>query len=188
MAGFGRGASILISIIIGVVILPIIGIKGLFSIVLIGFIANYLTVNSQRSYINGVIAGAIVGFIVFIFGFFASPTLPDIPSIATSEMISLELSGLFTLTVGFIVLIASCAVFGAIGGAIVQKLLKKESETKKYKKRNAPQKSFINKLVALSKNKSQKSFNGKPRRDLNRNKRKKNFNDKPRRTLKRHKY
>ncbi len=195
MAGLGRGAAILISVIIGLIILPILGIKGLFCMVIIGFIANYLTVDSQRSYIIGTIAGGIIGLIVFMFGFFASPTLPYTPSISTSKMISLQLGGLFTLLLGFILLIGVCAGLGAVGGAIVQKLFKKKAETgrysegyqrrntQEYKKRNIPQKSFINKLMALTKNKSQKRFNSKPRRDLNKNRRRKSFNDKPKRTL-----
>ena len=188
MVSFDRRTAILISVMVGIIILPFIGIKGLFSIIVIGFIANYLTVDKQRNYIIGAAAGGIIGIIVFLFGFFATPTLPDIPSISTSKLISLELQGLFTLVLGFFALVISCTAFGAIGGAIVQKLFKKESSTEKYnkqyKKTNKPLKSFITKLIALNGNKSKKSFNGKPRRNLNKNKRRKSFNDKPRKSLK----
>ena len=187
MVSFDRRTAILISVMVGIIILPFIGIKGLFSIIVIGFIANYLTVDKQRNYIIGAAAGCIIGIIVFLFGFLATPTLPDIPSISTSKLISLELQGLFTLVLGFFALVISCTSFGAVGGAIVQKLFKKESSTEKYnkqyKKTNKPQKSFITKLIALNGNKSQKSFNGKPRRNLNKNKRRKSFNDKPRKSL-----
>lgn len=187
MAGFGRGAAVLISVMIGLIILPFLGIKGLFSIIIIGFIANYLTVHGQRSYLVGAIAGGIIGLIVFICGFFVSPVLPDLPSLSSSKMIKLELGGLFTLTLGFFLLIIVCTGFGAIGGAIVQKIFKKEFEDGRYnegyKKRNKPQKSFINKLMALNRNKSQKRFNSKQRRSLNKNKHRKSFNDKPRRNL-----
>ena len=161
MAGFGRGAAILISIIIGIIILPFLGIKGLFSIVIIGFIANYLTVHSQRSYKVGGVAGGIIGFIVFIYGFFVSPTLPDLPHISSHKMISLELGGSFTLILGFVILVVTCTAFGVIGGAIVQKVFKKKSETKKYEKRTKTGRH-------KKKTKSPKSFNDKPRRTLNR--------------------
>ncbi len=125
MAGFGRGAAILISAVLGAVILPILGISGIFSLILIGFIANYLTVPNQRSYKVGGVAGAIAGFLIFIYGFFISPQLPDLPGISGFEMIGLTLGGLFTLFLGFVILIAVSAMFGSMGGWIVDKILKK---------------------------------------------------------------
>lgn len=153
MAGFGRGAAILISVILGAVILPILGIGGIFALIIIGFVANYLTVHNQRSYKVGGIAGAILGFLIFIYGFFVSPQLPDLPSTSGFQMISLELGGLFTLLLGFIILIAVSAAFGCIGGAIAEKILKKRPKMPaKHEK----------------KNKSHKRVNDKPRRSLNR--------------------
>ncbi len=191
MAGFGRGAAILISVMVGLIILPFIGIKGLFSIVLIGLLANYLTVNNQRSYIIGAAAGGLIGLIVFIYGFFVSPVLPDLPSISSSKMIKLELGGLFTLIMGFLVLVVACAGFGAIGGAVVQKIFKKKPETERYtkteryKKQDKPQKSinYYLKLI-LNKNKPQKRFNNTHQRTLNKNRNQRSFNNKPRRNLK----
>ena len=185
MTGFGRGAAILISIMIGLIILPFLGIKGLFAIVIIGFISNYLTVDTQRSYKIGAIAGCIIGLIVFIYGFFISPTLPDLPSLSSSKMIKLELGGLSTLILGFLVLIIACTGFGAIGGAVVQKIFKKKPKTENYKKRDTPKKSFNNYLkLILNKNKHQKRFNNGSGRTLSRNKNQKSFNNKPRRNLK----
>lgn len=185
MAGFGRGTAILISVIIGIIILPFLGIKGIFSIIIIGFIANYLTIHSQRRYKIGAIAGCIIGLIVFIYGFFISPTLPDLPSLSSSKMIKLELGGLYTLILGFLVLITACTGFGAIGGAVVQKIFKKKSETERHKKRDKPQKRFNYYLnLILNKNKHQKRFNNGSRRTLSRNKNQKSFNNKPRRSLK----
>ena len=154
MAGFRRGAAILISIILGVVILPILGINGIFSLVIIGFIANYLTVRNQRSYKVGGIAGGILGVLIFIYGFFVSPQMPNLPGISGFDMISLALSDLFTLILGFILLILVSIAFGSIGGIIAQKILKKRREISKNDKR---------------KPKNQKKFsNDKPRRSLSR--------------------
>ena len=167
MTGFIKGAAVLISILIGLIILPFLGIKGLFAMVVIGFIANYITIDSQRSYKIGAAAGFIIGIIVFIYGFFVSPVLPDIPDISGFKMLQLKLNGLLTLLLGFIVLIAVCTGFGAIGGAIVQKLFKKKPENRKPKEKRAPKKSFNSKSrMTLKKNKSQKKFNSK-RRTLN---------------------
>lgn len=191
MAGFGRGAAVLISIMVGLIILPFIGIKGLFSIILIGFLANYLTVDNQRSYMVGAVAGGVIGLIVFIYGFIVSPVLPDLPSLSSSKMFKLEMGGLFTLLMGFLVLVITCTGFGAIGGAIVQKLFKKKNKTEKYtkteryKKRDKPQKSFNDYLkLILDKNKGKKSFNNRSGRTLSRNKNQRSFNNKPRRNLK----
>ncbi|MEN6553927.1 MAG: hypothetical protein ABFC34_13695 [Methanobacterium sp.] len=185
MAGFGRGAAILISIMVGLIILPLLGIKGLFAIVIIGFIANYLTVNNQRGYLIGAIAGGAIGLIVFICGFFVSPVLPDLPTLSSSKMIKLELWGLSTLLIGFFVLIVTCTGLGAIGGAIVQKIFTKKSETEKYKKRDKPQRNFNKYLkLILNRNKHPKNFNNRSGKTLGRNKRQKSFNNKPRRSLK----
>lgn len=185
MVEFNKGIAILVSVMIGLIILPLLGIKGLFAIVIIGFIANYLTVDKQRSYLIGAIAGGIIGLIVFICGFFASPVLPDIQSLPSSKMFKLQMQGLFTLTMGFFLSVIVCTGFGAIGGTVVQKIFKKKDENEKYEKRNKPQRSFNNYLkLILNKNKTQKRFNNGSGRTLNKNKHSRSFNSKPRRNLK----
>lgn len=132
MARLGMGAAVLISVILGVILLSVMGISGIFSLIIIGFVATYLTAPSQRSYKAGGFAGIILGFLIFIYGLFISPTLPiDPPSLSFSTMISLELSGIFNLILGFVVSILVCYLFGSIGGLTAQKVLKKE--TKEYK-------------------------------------------------------
>lgn len=129
MAKLSIGAAILISIILGVILLSILGIGGIFTLVITGFVATYLTAPEKRSYKAGGIAGAILGVLIFIHGLFISPTLPiDPPSISSFTWISLELSGIFTLILGFIVLILICYLFGSIGGLIAQKVFKNEAK------------------------------------------------------------
>lgn len=184
MAGFSRETAIIISIMLGLIILPFLGIKGLFAIVIIGFIANYLTVDSQRGYKIGAIAGCIIGLIVFMYGFFVSPVLPDLPTLSSAKMTKLELGGLYTLIMGFFVLVIACTGFGTIGGALAQKLFKKKTETENHKKRDKPQKSlsYYLKLI-LNENKSQKNFNNIPKRALGNNNIRRSFNDKPKKAL-----
>ncbi len=152
MAGFGRGAAILLSVVLGAVILPILGIGGIFSLIIIGFVANYLTVRNQRSYKVGGIAGGILGFLIFIYGFFVSPQLPDLPNISGFQMISLELGGLFNLLLGFIILIVVSAAFGCLGAWIAEKILKKRPKAS---------------TKHVRKTKSHKKVNNKPKRTLN---------------------
>ncbi len=183
MVGFNRGAAVLVSVMIGLIILPLLGIKGLFAIVIIGFIANYLTVTNQRSYLIGAVTGGIIGLIVFICGFFASPVLPDVHTLSSSKMFKLQMQGLFTLTMGFFLLVIVCTGFGTIGGAVVQKIFKNKKEDEKYK--NTSQRSFNKYLkLILNRNKGPKRFNNGSGKTLNKNKHPKSFNSKPRRTLK----
>lgn len=153
MAKLGIGASIFISVILGIIFLSILGISGIFSLIIIGFVATYLTAPSQRSYKAGGIAGIILAFLIFIYGLFISPTLPvSPPSISSFTWISLELSGFLNLILGLIISIAVCFLFGSLGGLIAQKILKKE----------------IIKTESHTRNNSKPKSNKKPRRSLNR--------------------
>jgi hypothetical protein len=152
MARFSMGAAILTSVLLGVILLSILGISGIFSLIILGFVATYLTAPNQRSYKAGGIAGIILGALIFIYGLFISPTLPiDPPTLSSFTMINLEISGFFTLILGLIISIVICYLFGSIGGLIAHKILKKEtkkpkthvrkkSNERKYK--NAPQRSL----------------------------------------------
>jgi hypothetical protein len=105
-----------------------------------GFIATYLTVESQRSYKVGGIAGGILGILLFIFSFFTPPQLPyDLPNVLDFGL-GLAIGGIFTLILGFIVSIIVCYALGSLGGYIAMKILKKETKEKKYK--NPPNKRF----------------------------------------------
>jgi hypothetical protein len=160
MAKMSMGAAILLSVILGTVLISIFGISIIFSLIILGFIATYLTVSSQRSYKVGGIAGGILGIMIFIFGFFASPQLPNLPDLSGFQMIGLALGGLFTLILGFILSVLICVLFGSIGGIIAQKILKKPVEkSRKYQQRNMGQRGFKN-----------KKHNKMPRRNLNRKK------------------
>ncbi len=104
----------------------------MFSLVIMGFIATYLTVENQRSYKVGGIAGGVLGIILFVFSFFTPPELPyNLPNVLDFG-ISLAVGGLFTLILGFIVSIIVCYALGSLGGYIAMKMLKNETKPKKY--------------------------------------------------------
>ncbi len=153
MAKLGVGASIFISVILGIIFLSILGVSGIFSLIIIGFVATYLTAPSQRTYKAGGIAGIIIAFLIFIYGLFISPNLPvNPPSISSFTWISLELSGFLNLILGLIVSIIVCFLFGSLGSFAAQKLLKKE----------------IVKPKAHTRENSKSEPNKKSRRSLNR--------------------
>jgi hypothetical protein len=129
MARLAIEASISISIVLGVILFSILGISGILSLIIIGFVATYLTVSSQRSYKTAGTAGIIFGILIFIYSLFIYPTLPvDPPSLSTSILIGLELNGIFTLILGLIVSLLICFLLGAAGGLIAQKILKEKIE------------------------------------------------------------
>lgn len=155
MAKFGADSAIIINVILGYILLYIIGISGAYSVIIIGFLATYLTVPEERSYKIGGITGGILGFLVFICGFFI-PELPyDLNSLSGFQTLTFQLNGIFSLILAFIFFMFICILFGLIGGKIAQKILKKESikpgDTKYHKRKK------IN------------SKNKRPRRTLKRN-------------------
>lgn len=140
MAKYDINGAILLSVILGSILLVLFGISGVFSLIIMGFIATYLTVESQRSYKVGGIAGGILGLLLFVFSFFTPPQLPyELPN-ALDFGISLAIGGIFTLFLGFIVSIIVCYALGSLGGYIAMKLLKKETKEKRYK--NPPNERF----------------------------------------------
>ncbi len=153
MAKYTMGESIIISIIIGSILLYLLGISGVFSLFIIGFIATYLTVESERSYKVGGIAGAFLGIILFIFSFLTPPDLPyDL-----DFSVSLAMGGIITLGLGFILLILICYVFGSLGGLFAEKMLKKRIKTRKYGN-NMNQRKFKNKKPKKANKSLQRSY------------------------------
>lgn len=157
MARFGADTAIIINVILGYILLYILGISGIYSVIIVGFLSTYLTVSKERSYKIGSVTGGILGFLVFIFGFF-TPSLPyalnDLPG---SLIVSMQLNGIFNLILAFILFMFICVLFGSIGGKIAQKILKKES--------NKPVESKYHTRKKMS---SKRSKNKRPRRTLHR--------------------
>lgn len=155
MAKLGIEAATAISVILGVILLSILGISGIFTLLILGFVATYLTKPNERTYKSGGIAGIILALLIFIYGLFISPILPITPpSLSLDIMINLQLSGLFNLVLGLIFSVLICYLFGSLGGLTAQKILKKKikkpedyhkrSFNKKPKKKKLLNKSFKN--------------------------------------------
>ncbi|MBI5680793.1 MAG: hypothetical protein HZC47_07875 [Methanobacterium sp.] len=158
MDRFSANSAIIINVILGYILLYILGISGAYSVIIVGFLATYLTVSTERSYKVGGVAGGILGFMVFIFGFFM-PSLPyTLNSLSSSQTISLQLNGIFNLMLAFILFMIICVLFGLIGGKIAQKILKKE-----------PKKSNKTKYHTRNRMNSKNSKNKRPSRTLKRN-------------------
>lgn len=126
------GESIIISVVIGSILLYLLGISGIFSLIIMGFIATYLTNESQRSYNVGGIAGAFLGVVLFAFSFLTPPDLPYNLDFSINFLIG----GFFTLGLGFVVLLLACFIFGSLGGLIAVKILKKRVKPKNYERNN----------------------------------------------------
>lgn len=133
MAKYDISGAVLLSVIIGSILLILLGISGVFSVIIMGFIATYLTVENQRSYKVGGIAGSVLGFLLFVFSFFTPPELPyELPNILDFG-VSLAIGGIITLILGFIVSIIVSYALGSLGGFIAMKMFKKETREKGYK-------------------------------------------------------
>jgi hypothetical protein len=136
MANYSMRTAVLISIIIGV-ILPYIGIGGIFNLIIMGFIATYLTAPEESSYKVGGIATGILGILLSLLSFFTPPELPyELPSPLTLGL-GVALSGIIYLIVGIILSVAIFVAMGLIGGFIADKLFgKKEVQPKRVSKEN----------------------------------------------------
>lgn len=172
MAKYTMGESIIISVVLGSIFLFILGklfgISGISILIVMGFIASYITVEAQRSYKVGGISGAFLGIILFIFSFLTPPSLPyslDFNAVFT-------VSGLFNLGLFFIISMVIFFIFGAMGGLIAEKLLKKSTIPKKEAHKRY--KSSGSKYMPAP------GFKERPRRKI-----KSRNPKKPRRTLKR---
>ncbi|MCE7698644.1 MAG: hypothetical protein K8E24_007345 [Methanobacterium paludis] len=131
MAKYSIESAVTISIVVGL-ILNFINLGGMFAIVVIGFIATYLTVPEKSSYKIGCIAAFSFGILKFLYGFLTPPTLPYDLSIYSAGL-GLAASGFITLIFGFIVFALIYIILGAIGGLIVDFLFSKKTHKKKPK-------------------------------------------------------
>jgi Na+-transporting methylmalonyl-CoA/oxaloacetate decarboxylase gamma subunit len=139
MPNFDVEIAILISISLGLV-LAFLNIGGIFALILVGFVATYLTTPEYADYKVGALSAALLSFIYFIYNFFAPPQLPyQLPSPLVLGL-GYAIEGIFTLMVGLILSLLIYGFMGAIGGYIAQKLFKPEKETKPPKKKKLKKK------------------------------------------------
>ncbi|MGZ7044562.1 MAG: hypothetical protein ACXVHM_08205 [Methanobacterium sp.] len=129
MVKLGKGTAIIISVMIGIILLYLFGINGIFALVVLGFAATYLTTPGDRSYKIGGFAGIILAILIFVIELFIWPPLPvNPPTIPASVMTGLQLTGIFELIFGLIFTMVIFFLFGALGGVLAQKIFKEKVE------------------------------------------------------------
>jgi hypothetical protein len=118
MAKYSMEISIIISIVAGLIIsnIPIVGIRGMLSIVIVGFIASYFTEPEKTSAMVGATAGVVMAVILLIISFLSPPDLPYTLPSATSLGISAMANEFFILLLGIILTVLIYAFLGLVGG------------------------------------------------------------------------
>ncbi|MEN6328831.1 MAG: DUF5518 domain-containing protein [Methanobacteriaceae archaeon] len=118
MAKYSMETSIIISIVAGLIIsnIPIVGIRGLFSIIIVGFVASYLTVPEKTSYKVGALAGLVMAVISLAISFLSPPDLPYTLPSATSLGVAAMANEFFVLILGIIMSFLIYGFLGALGG------------------------------------------------------------------------
>jgi hypothetical protein len=122
-----------ISFLLGL-ILPSIGLGGVSSLVVMGFVATFLTKEEITSTMVGGIATGIFCVIFFFYGFLTTPTLPYVLPNPLTLGIFVALSGVFNLILSLIVSLIIYCAFGLLGGFIAMKFFVQEKEKKKKSK------------------------------------------------------
>lgn len=132
MPNFDVELAILTSIILGF-ILAFFNIGGIFALVLVGFVAVFLTNDDEANYKIGAMAAGALYLIYFVIGLFISPSLPyQLPSPLVIG-VSYAFEGLFNLILGLIVGLIIYGLLGAIGGYFADKLFKPQDKPKRPK-------------------------------------------------------
>lgn len=141
MANFSIESAIVISFIIGL-ILPQVGIGGIVSLIVMGFVATYLTKPEKTSAKIGAIATGVFCVFFFFFGFLTPPTLPYVLPNPLTLGLLVPISGIFNLILGLIVSLIIYGGFGLLGGYLAVKFFMEKKETKTEIKHNRSQRSL----------------------------------------------
>jgi hypothetical protein len=108
----------------------LVGLGGVFSLFVMGFVATFLTKEEITSAKVGAIATGIFCIIFFFYGFLTPPTLPYVLPNPLTLGIFVALSGLFNLILSLIVSLIIYCAFGLLGGYIAMKFFIQERKKK----------------------------------------------------------
>ena len=134
MPKYSIEAAIIISIVV-YLILAFIGIKGIIQIIIMGFVATYLTEPEKSSYRIGAVAAGIIGTLFAFYSFFTGPDLPyQLPN-PLQLGLGVAADSFFTIIMALIISIGIYVVLGAIGGYIAEIFI-----SDKKPKKQAPKK------------------------------------------------
>lgn len=132
MLNFDVELAVFSSIILGL-ILAFLNIGGILAMVLVGFVAVFLTKDEEANYKIGAMAAAALYLIYFVISTFTSPNIPyQLPSPLVIGL-GYAFEGLFTIILGFFVGLLIYGLMGAIGGYFTDKLFKAQDKPKKPK-------------------------------------------------------
>ncbi|WP_048190190.1 hypothetical protein [Methanobacterium sp. SMA-27] len=141
MPNFNIETAIIISFILGI-ILPLVGIGGVISLIIMGFIATYLTRPEDTNYKVGGIATGIFCIFFFFFGFITPPTLPYVLPNPLSLGILVAFSGILNLILGLIVSLIIYGGFGLLGGFLAVRFFMEKKEKKQEFKPSQPRRTL----------------------------------------------
>ena len=135
MANLGIETAIGISFILGL-ILPLVGLGGVISLVIMGFVATYLTKPEETSAKVGGIATVVFCVFFFFYGFLTPPSVPYVLPNPLSLGVVVAFSGILNLIFSLIVSLIIYGGFGLIGGYLAVKFFMEKKEKKTEIKQN----------------------------------------------------
>ncbi|MDI9435718.1 MAG: hypothetical protein QM396_06900 [Euryarchaeota archaeon] len=139
MPNFDVELAVFCSIILGL-ILAFLNFGGIFALVLVGFVATYLTNDEDANYKVGTMAAAALYLIYFVISIFTTPNIPyQLPSPLVIGL-GYAIEGLFTLILGFFLGLMIYGLMGAIGGYLADKFFKLQDKPKRPKSRKRREK------------------------------------------------
>ncbi len=141
MPNFNIETAIIISFILGI-ILPLVGIGGVISLIIMGFVATYLTKPEDTSYKVGGIATGIFCIFFFFFGFITPPTLPYVLPNPLSLGVLVAFSGILNLIFSLIVSLIIYGGFGLLGGFLATRFFMEKNEKKPEVKPSQPRRTL----------------------------------------------
>lgn len=118
MAKYSVETSIIISLVVGLIIsnIPILGIRGMFSVIIVGFVASYYTTPEKTSYKVGAMAGVTLAVVLLVISFLTPPDLPYTLPSATSLGVVVMANEFSILILGIISSLLIYWFLGARGG------------------------------------------------------------------------
>ncbi len=141
MPNFNIETAIIISFILGI-ILPLVGIGGVISLIIMGFVATYLTRPEDTSIKVGGIATSIFSIFFFFFGFITPPTLPYVLPNPLSLGVLVAFSGILNLIFSLIVSLIIYGGFGLLGGFFAARFFMEKKEKKQEFKPSPPRRTL----------------------------------------------
>ena len=138
MGNLGIETAIGISFILGL-ILPLVGLGGVISLVIMGFMATYLTKPEQTSARVGGIATGVFCLFFFFYSFLTPPTVPYVLPNPLTLGVLVAFSGILNLIFSLIVSLIIYGGFGLLVGYLAVRFFMEKKEKKHEIRLSKPQ-------------------------------------------------